>query len=292
MNILNCNLCPRECGINREEKTGFCESYKNIKIAKYMLHKWEEPCISGENGSGAVFFSGCNLKCIYCQNHEISRGNRGREITEDELCEIFLTLQDKGAHNINLVTPTHYISGIIRALDRAKPYLHIPVVYNSGGYEKIETLKEIKDYIDIYIQDIKYSDDNLAYEYSMVKDYFKVAKSATKEMISEKGTPEFDEQGLLKKGVIIRHLVLPGHKQNSYGVLEFIKELDPECYLISLMSQFTPTKLCEQNNILNKKVSKKEYELILNKALSYGIENGYFQDLSSASETFIPDFNE
>ena len=290
MNILNCDLCPRNCKVNRSKEKGFCDSYSKIKIAKQMLHHWEEPCISGENGSGAVFFSGCNLKCIYCQNYEISKEGRGREVTVSELAEIFLNLQNKGAHNINLVTPTHYISEIIKALDKIKKDLYIPVVYNTGGYEKPETIRMLKDYIDIYIQDIKYSDDNLAFEYSRVKDYFETAKRATQEMIKNKGTLKFDENGMLKKGVIIRHLVLPGHRKNSYGVLEFIKELPSESYLISLMSQFTPTRLCEENNILNKKVSKKEYEFILNKAFEYGIENGYFQDLSSASEDYIPDF--
>jgi len=290
LDIHNCNLCPRKCGIDRSISIGFCGSSDKIQIAKYMLHHWEEPCISGKRGSGAVFFSGCSLKCVYCQNYEISRGNKGDYLSPAELSDIFLELEEKGAHNINLVTPTHFVTEIIKALDISKHKLDIPIVYNCGGYENTEVLKALDGYVDVYIQDIKYSDNKLAKKLSGADDYFERAKEATVFMINQKGNLEFKNNGILKQGVIIRHLVLPGYKMNSYGVLDFIKLLDKNKYLLSLMSQFTPTKICEETNILNKKVTKKEYELIMNKALFCDIDNGYFQELDSASEDYIPDF--
>lgn len=290
LSFSDCNLCPRSCGVDRSLTTGFCGAYDRVKISKYMLHYWEEPCISGKRGSGAVFFSGCNLRCVYCQNHKISRGYDGEAVDSEKLSEIFLTLQDKGAHNINLVTPTHFSPAIIKALDKVKDKLDIPVVYNTGGYESEEALKSLEGYIDIYIQDIKYSDNSLSKMLSGAEDYFEKAKKATTIMIEQTGGLEFSKRGILKQGVIIRHLVLPGYPENSIGVLEFIKTLDKNKYLISLMSQFTPTEICRKKGILNNKLSEKEYDEITKTALELGIDNGYFQELDSASEDFIPDF--
>lgn len=287
---MKCNLCPRNCNTDRAVHKGFCGQNDKIKIAKFMLHHWEEPCISGERGSGAVFFAGCNLKCVFCQNYEISYLNKGDTVSEEELGNIFLKLQDMGAHNINLVTPTHFTDCIKKVLHRIKHKLYIPVVYNCGGYESLQVIEGLKDYIDIYIQDIKYSDNGLAKLYSQADNYFETAKSATAEMIEQKGNLRYGEDGILKNGVIIRHLVLPGHKMNTYGVLDFISTLDKDKYILSLMSQFTPTDICEKKNILNKRVSKKEYELIVNYALKKNLTEGYIQELSSASKDFIPEF--
>jgi len=285
-----CTLCPRNCKADRSQTVGLCGTGDKIKVAKAYLHMWEEPCISGQNGSGTVFFSGCNLKCCFCQNYEISHQTRGREITTDELSDIFLKLQDNGAENINLVSGTQYVSQIISALDKVKHKLNIPVVYNSGGYEKVETIKLLEGYVDIYLPDLKYFSPELSMRYSKAGDYFQHASKAIVEMYSQQ--PKLVYKGdMLKKGLIIRHLVLPKCRHDSMRVLEWIyKNLPEKSYLISLMSQYTPAyKSCEYPEI-NRKISTFEYNSVMDKALEYGME-GFFQERSSATLDYTPDFS-
>ena len=224
----NCSLCPRNCHIDRTSSLGFCQSSSQIKAARAALHHWEEPCISGTRGSGAVFFSGCTLRCCFCQNYSISSETYGKEISEQKLAQIFLELQNQGAHNINLVTATQYLPSILNALDRIKDKLNIPVVYNSSGYEKPETIRLLKDYVDIYLPDLKYFSSKLSQKYSKAEDYFKVASNAVRLMIEQTGKPVFDSDGILQKGVIIRHLVLPNCRKDSITLLHWIKETLPD----------------------------------------------------------------
>lgn len=285
-----CTLCPRNCKADRSQTVGLCGVGDKIKVAKAYLHLWEEPCISGEKGSGTVFFSGCNLKCCFCQNYEISHQTRGREITADELSDIFLKLQDKGAENINLVSGTQFVPQIISALDRVKHRLDIPVVYNTGGYEKAETIKLLEGYVDIYLPDLKYFSPELSMRYSKAEDYFQHASKAIVEMYTQQ--PKLVYEGdMLKKGLIIRHLVLPKCRHDSMRVLEWIYENLPEkSYLISLMSQYTPAyNSCEYPEI-NRKISTFEYNSVMDKALEYGME-GFFQERSSATLDYTPDFS-
>lgn len=285
-----CKLCPRECMADRNEKYGFCNSPYGITVAGSYLHKWEEPCISGKNGSGTIFFSGCTLKCVFCQNSKISRGNFGKTISPDRLAEIMLNLQHKGAENINLVTPTHFTDGIISALSMVKKSLHIPVIFNCGGYEKVETLKRYEGYVDIYMPDFKYFDNSLAMKYSSSPDYKEQATKAIKEMIRQVGQPVFSD-GLLKRGVLIRHLVLPGSYRDSLCVLDHLKsEFGTEDFLLSLMSQFTPNKDCEKIPNLNRKITTYEYQKVADYAIESGFE-GYTQEKSSATAEYIPPFN-
>ncbi len=285
-----CKLCPRECMADRNEKYGFCNSKYDITVAGSYLHKWEEPCISGENGSGTIFFSGCTLKCVFCQNSKISRGDFGKTISPDRLAEIMLNLQEKGAENINLVTPAHFTDGVLLALSAVKDRLHIPVVFNCGGYEKVETLKRYEGFVDIYMPDFKYFDNALAKKYSSAPDYKERATEAIKEMIRQVGQPIFSD-GLLKKGVLIRHLVLPGSYRDSICVLEHIKKkFGTEDILISLMSQFTPNKDCEKIPALNRKITTYEYQKVADFAMNLGFE-GYTQEKSSATAEYIPPFN-
>ena len=284
-----CTLCPRNCKADRSQTVGLCGVGDKIKVAKAYLHLWEEPCISGQKGSGTVFFSGCNLKCCFCQNYEISHQTRGSEITTEELSDIFLKLQDKGAENINLVSGTQFVSQIISALDRVKHRLDIPVVYNTGGYEKTETIKLLNGYVDIYLPDLKYFSPELSMRYSKAEDYFQHASKAIVEMYSQQ--PKLVYEGdMLKKGLIIRHLVLPKCRHDSMRVLEWIYENLPEkSYLISLMSQYTPAyNSCEYPEI-NRKISTFEYNSVMDKALEYGME-GFFQERSSATLDYTPDF--
>ena len=284
-----CNVCPRKCNTDRSKKAGFCGMTDKIKVARAELHFWEEPCISGKKGSGTIFFSGCPLKCVYCQNEEISSGGFGKDISVERLAEIFRELEEKGADNINLVTPTHYSEQILNAFDIYKP--KIPVVYNCSGYEDVETLKKFKDIVDIYLTDIKYFDSSVSEKYSKAKDYFEVASSAVKEMISQQPENIFDEDGIMKKGVIIRHLVLPLNITQTRKILEWIKENLPENVIISLMSQYVPLgKACEHKEI-NRKLTTREYEKVLNMFDELDFEYGFMQELSSSKEDFIPPFN-
>lgn len=288
----NCNLCPRNCKINRNTTTGFCGCTNHLKAARAALHHWEEPCISGTRGSGAVFFSGCTLKCCFCQNYAISQGHLGKEITPKRLGEIFLSLQEQGAHNIDLITATQYLPLILPALDMVKEHLHIPVVYNCGGYEKKETLALLKDYIDIYLPDLKYYSSVLSKRYSKAEDYFEVASQAILSMIEQTGGLQYDEHGILQKGVIIRHMVLPGCKDDSIQLLHWMKDTLPKGnYLLSLLSQYTPFyKSCEYPEI-NRRITTYEYNKVLDTAIALGLTDGFMQEKSSAKEEYTPPFD-
>ncbi len=291
MDLKNCGLCPRKCKADRTVSKGFCGATDKIKIARASLHFWEEPCISGEKGSGTVFFSGCPLKCCFCQNYKISDECYGKEISEERLSEIFLELQKQGAHNINLVTGAPYVPMIIKSLDMIKGELKVPVIYNSGGYETKETLSMLKGYIDIYLPDMKYMGSEIAEKYSSAKDYPDVAKSAIKEMFSQVGKPIFDENGIMKKGMIIRHLTLPNNFSDTKDVLSFIAETFPEKeVLISLMSQYTPCHKASLHKEINRRISTLEYNKAVDFALSLGL-SGFMQEKSSAKEEYTPPFD-
>ena len=257
----------------------------------YSLHNFEEPCISGKEGSGTVFFSNCNLNCIYCQNYKISQEEKGYEISIGELSDIFLKQQRSGANNINLVTPTMYAYQIIEAIKIAKTKgLNIPIIYNTNGYENVETIKDLAGYIDVYLPDLKYYSNEIAIKYSKAPDYFNIATKAILEMINQVGSPEFDEKGIIKKGVIIRHLVLPGHIQNSKNILKWLKNnVDKEIY-ISVMAQYFPTYKAKEDKYLNRKLTNREYTEIENYLYMLNIENGYMQDLGKHEEEYVPDF--
>lgn len=287
---LRCNLCPRNCNIDRKENTGFCKSHINPKIARIAPHFWEEPCISGTKGSGTVFFSGCTLKCVFCQNYEISALNQGTEITPYRLSEEYRKLEQLGVHNINLVSACHYIPAVLESFEIYKP--NIPIVYNSGGYEKVETLKMLEGIVDIYLPDFKYSDDTLAKEYSFAPNYVITAKLAIDEMLRQAGTPVFDDNGIMKKGVIVRHLILPNHTKNSIGVLEILKENYDEKILVSLMGQYVPHGKAMDFEKLSRKITKREYKKVSDKLIELELD-GFMQELTSADEKYIPtwDFN-
>ena len=288
----NCALCPRNCHADRRIKKGFCKCSDKVKIARAALHYWEEPCISGSRGSGAVFFSGCTIRCCFCQNHEISSGGFGQEITVERLADIFLELQDKGAHNINLVTPSQFLPSIIEALDRVKHRLLIPVVYNCGGYEKQETLHVLKDYIDIYLPDIKFYDSGLSEKYVQAGDYFEYTSRAVRTMIQQTGEPVFDSEGLMKSGVIIRHMVMPGAYKDSLKILEWMNSQLPEKkFMISLMSQYTPFYKASEHPEINRRITTYEYQIVVDKAIEFGFTDGYMQEKSSAKEEYTPPFN-
>lgn len=291
MQIDNCTLCPRECHANRTISNGFCGGGGNIKLALASLHKWEEPCISGEKGSGAVFFSGCPLKCCFCQNYNISFDNYGKEITTTRLAEIFLELQDSDAHNINLVNPTHYVPFIIEALDMIKDKLNIPVIYNCGGYEKIETLKLLEGYIDVYLPDLKYFDKNRSKRYSGAENYFEMASKAIKYMYNQVGKLIIDENNIIKKGVIIRHLVMPKGYKDSIEIIKWINQnLPKEDILISLMSQYTPFYKSKDYQEINRRLFSFEYHKVLDCVNELGLK-GYMQEKSSAKEEYTPKFD-
>lgn len=287
-----CNLCPRECGIDRNLQRGFCQGGHLSRVARAALHFWEEPCISGTRGSGTIFFSGCNLRCCYCQNHQISSEGLGKEITTERLAEIYLELQEKGAHNINLVTATPYLPQVLKALELAKPRLHIPVVYNSGGYEKVETIKDMEGYIDIYLPDFKYCSNELAAKYSNVSDYYEIATIAIAEMARQIGQIDIDSDGIMQKGVIIRHLVLPGARKDSLEVLRWIRDNLPfeSCWL-SLMSQYTPAYKSQEHKEINRRITSMEYDSVVEEAIRLGLVNSYMQDRSSARKEYTPPFN-
>ena len=291
MDMKNCSLCPRECKADRTVSKGYCGATDKIKIARASLHFWEEPCISGKNGSGTVFFSGCPLKCCFCQNYKISDEAFGKEISEERLSEIFLELQEKGANNINLVTASPYVPMIIKSLDMIKSELKIPILYNSGGYEKVETLRMLEGYIDIYLPDMKYMDSVIAGKYSSAEDYPDVNKKALDEMFSQVGAPIFDDNGIMKKGMIIRHLTLPNNFRDTEKVLRYIAKHFPEKeVLISLMSQYTPCHKAFLYKEISRKISTLEYNKALDLALDLGL-TGFMQERSSAKEEYTPPFD-
>ena len=294
---MGCHLCPRECNADRANgEIGYCKEGALLRVGRAYLHKWEEPCICGKNGSGTVFFTGCPLQCVFCQNYaisDLSPSACGKNISSDRLAEIFLELQDQGACNINLVTPTHFVPQIIPALCKAKQEgLTLPIVYNTGGYEKIETLKALDGLIDIYLPDLKYVSSRLSTRFSNAPDYFEKASGAIAEMYRQVGSPVFDENTcLMQKGMIVRHLMLPKHLSDSKRVVSYLYDTYKDNIFISIMSQYTPVKQFPDMPELNRRVSRKEYNELVDYCISLGIENAYIQEGESAKESFIPDFN-
>lgn len=290
--LSGCNICPHRCNVKRiDGKLGRCKASDKIKIALASLHYYEEPCISGINGSGTIFFSNCNMRCKFCQNYKISWESKGKEITIEELAKTFIDLQNQNANNINLVTPTIYVYQIIEAIKIAKKKgLVIPIIYNSNGYENIETIKMLKGYIDVYLPDLKYFYDELGIKYSGVKNYFENASNAIKEMYNQVGSPVLDENGIIKKGLIIRHLVLPNNIENSKKVLKWIKSNINENVYVSIMAQYFPCYLAKKMEDLNRKLTHKEYEEIENYVYKLNIKNGYMQELGEHEEEYVPDF--
>ena len=292
-NLKRCELCPHNCKVNRlNGEIGRCKCKDKVKIALASVHYYEEPCISGENGSGTIFFSGCNLNCKFCQNYEISQLGKVIEITIEELSDIFIKQQNKGVNNINLVTPTMYVYQIIEAIKIArKKGLDIPIIYNSNGYENIETIKKLNGYIDVYLPDLKYYDDEIAYKYSGINNYFENAKSAILEMQKQVGAPKLNENGIIQKGLIIRHLVLPNNIENSEKILRWIKSNINEEVYISIMAQYFPSYKAKQMNDINRKLSEEEYAKIEDLVYELDIKNGYMQELGEHEEEDVPDFN-
>ena len=290
--LRKCNICPRNCKVNRLlGERGYCNTGVKIKVAKAYLHQWEEPCISGSNGSGTVFFSNCNLKCVFCQNHVISQDGVGQEISIEKLSEIFLNLEKKGAHNINLVTATSYTPQVIEAIDIAKEAgLCIPVVYNTNSYENVDTIKALDGRIDVYLPDLKYYDDKYAIKYSKAPDYFKYATKAIEEMVLQVGKPVFDQDGILKKGVIIRHLMLPGLLFDSKKIIEYIYRTFGDSVYISIMNQYTPMHEANKYEEINRTLKEEYYDRFINYCYDLGIRNAFIQEGGSSSEEFVPDF--
>ena len=294
--MVRCFLCPRNCGVDRSNgQKGVCGQTDRLKVARAALHYWEEPCISGKEGSGAVFFSGCALHCVFCQNRRIANGTAGKEISVERLAEIFLELQEKKANNINLVTPGHFVPQITEALDRAKREgLRIPVVYNTSSYEAVETIRMLDGYVDIYLPDFKYMSSRLSEKYSHAADYARVAMQAVAEMVRQTKAARFDGacgESLMLRGTIVRHLMLPGHLRDSKEVLKYLHETYGDTIYISIMNQFTPLPQLEKYPELNRRVTDAEYEALLAYADRIGIVNGFIQEGETAKESFIPEFD-
>ena len=286
-----CTLCPRMCNVNRYKELGFCKCNNQIKIALAKLFFYEEPPISGINGSGAIFFSGCNLKCCFCQNMEISNFNKGKSITITRLAEIMIELQMQGAHNINLVTPTMYIPSIIKAIKKAKKQgLNIPIIYNSSGYEVVDAIKLLDGYIDVYLPDFKYFDNELALKYSKAKNYVENTKIAINEMIKQTGPCVFDENGLIKKGTIVRHLMLPTHEDDTKKILNYLYQQYQDKIYISIMNQYTPNRYVKHKE-LKFPLKENNYNKIIDYAINLGITNAFCQTGGTVSESFVPEFN-
>lgn len=293
---MKCDLCPRKCLVDRKKgEKGICGQTENLKVARAALHFWEEPCISGDAGSGAVFFSGCPLHCVFCQNENIANGTVGKEISLERLVDIFLELQEKGANNINLVTPGHFVPQIVKALDQAKKEgLTLPVVYNTSSYETVDTIRMLDGYVDIYLPDFKYMSPVLSKKYSHAPDYAQVAKAAIAEMVRQTGKAVFvngDEDNLILRGTIVRHLTLPGCMEDSMQILKYLHETYGDTIYISIMNQFTPLSNLEKYPELNRKITDEEYEALVDYAIEIGIENGFIQEGDTAEESFIPAFD-
>ena len=290
MNLSKCDICPRDCHIDRTQKTGFCLAKDKMVVSRFSIHEWEEPVISGTNGSGTIFFSGCNLKCIYCQNYKISSTLKGKEIDIDEFVRICLKLEEKGVHNINIVTGTHFLplikEGIVKAKEKG---LSIPIVYNTSSYEKVSSLKEMEGLIDIYLPDLKYYDNSLSKKYSSCDNYFEIASLAIEEMYRQVGKPVI-KKGIMKKGVIVRHLLLPSHLEDSKKIIKYLYDKYKDNIYISIMNQYTPVQKTKYDN-LNNKVTDEEYDELINYALDLGIKNAFIQEGETMSESFIPDFD-
>ena len=289
--LKQCRICPRECKVNRiEGKLGNCKASDKVEISLVSLHMFEEPCISGKNGSGTIFFSHCNLHCMFCQNYEISQNiKKGKEVTIEELSNIMLKQQNNKAENINLVTPTMYAYQIKEAIKLAREKgLKISIIYNSNGYEKVETLKNLEGYIDVYLPDLKYYSNEMAIKYSKAPNYFEASSKAILEMIRQVGAPKFDENGMIQKGVMIRHLVLPNHLQNTKNILKWIKENVPEDIYINVMAQYFPTYKAKEDELINRKLTKREYRQIEEYFYSLDFKNGYMQELGEHEEEYVP----
>lgn len=295
--LKECALCPRRCHIDRTVRRGYCGEGRTVRVARASLHMWEEPCISGENGSGTVFFTGCPLKCVFCQNRKIVSGDRGRVLSVLQLSKLFLQLQVKGAENINLVTPTHFVPQIAEALRMSKSDgLSIPVVYNTSGYEQVETLRLLDGLVDIYLPDLKYYSRGLSERYSNAPDYFEYASLAIAEMVRQAGTPVFDSQPsgnlLMKRGVIVRHMVMPGHVRDSKAVIRYLYDTCKDDIYISIMNQYTPPEGMDAYPEISRRVTRREYERVVDYAIMLGVENAFIQEGDTAKESFIPDFDE
>ena len=293
---MKCDLCPRKCLVDRKKgEKGICGQTENLKVARAALHFWEEPCISGDAGSGAVFFSGCPLHCVFCQNENIANGTVGKEISLERLVDIFLELQEKGANNINLVTPGHFVPQIVKALDQAKKEgLTLPVVYNTSSYETVDTIRMLDGYVDIYLPDFKYMSPVLSKKYSHAPDYAQVAKAVIAEMVRQTGKAVFvngDEDNLILRGTIVRHLTLPGCMEDSMQILKYLHETYGDTIYISIMNQFTPLSNLEKYPELNRKITDEEYKALVDYAIEIGIENGFIQEGDTAEESFIPAFD-
>ena len=292
-NLERCNICPHKCQVNRiKGQIGKCKSGNKVKIALYSIHNFEEPCISGKNGSGTIFFSNCNLNCVFCQNYEISQLGQGKEFEINELADIMIKEQEKGVENINLVTPTSYIIQIAESIKIAKGKgLKIPIVYNTNSYENIESLKLLDGLVDIYLPDLKYYYNKLGKRYSNVENYFEIATNAILEMYRQVGNVQIDSNGILQKGVVIRHLVLPNHIENSKKVLKWIKENLDNKVFVSIMAQYFPTYKAKNIEKINRKLTKKEYQEIIEYVDSIGLDNGYVQELGEHEEKYVPKWN-
>lgn len=289
-----CVLCPRRCSVDRSKgKKGYCGESESIRVARTSLHQWEEPCITGEYGSGTVFFSGCSLKCIFCQNHNIADSSVGREFTQEELSDAFLRLQENKATNINLVTAGHFADRLVRVICLAKDRgLKIPIVYNSSGYETAEALRKLDGLIDVYLPDCKFYSEDIAAKYAKAPDYFEVAKTAIKEMVRQVGEPQFEKQhGTMQKGVIVRHLILPGHTKDSMEILRYLYETYEDQIYLSIMNQYTPMGKWENFPNLNRRVTRREYEKVVDYAISLGVRNAFIQEGKTADQSFIPEFD-
>ena len=283
-----CNQCPRRCNVDRENALGYCKAPNAYKLARASLHFWEEPCISGKSGSGAVFFSGCNLGCVFCQNYEISHKCKGVEVSEERLIRIFEHLVDEGANNINLVNPTHYAVQLAHTLKKYKP--PVPVVYNTSGYDSVDTLKLLDGLVDIYLPDFKYIRNDKALRYSRAEDYPQFAMPALTEMKRQVGNDVFDENGIMKRGMIIRHLVLPGNTNSAIQALDYLAENFGDTY-ISVMAQYVPCTNLSEYKEINRKITKREYDKVVDHILELGLEKVFLQKLESATEDYIPDFD-
>lgn len=294
---MKCVLCPRRCGIDRADSRGYCGESRQVRVARASLHMWEEPCISGKTGSGTVFFSGCPLKCVFCQNQKIASGDRGRMLTSEQLTRLFLLLQDKGAANINLVTPTHFTPQIAEALRQSRADgLSIPIVYNTSGYEQVETLRMLEGLVDIYLPDLKYYSGELSARYSNAPDYFAHASLAIAEMVRQVGAPLFADtcsgEKMMRRGVIVRHMVMPSHVRDSKDVIRYLYNTYGDSIYISIMNQYTPPKAMDDYPEISRQITRREYERVIDYAIGLGVESAFIQEGNTAEESFIPDFDE
>ncbi len=285
---MTCNACPRNCNVDREKALGYCKSSNKFKLARATLHFWEEPCISGENGSGAIFFSGCNLGCVFCQNFDISHNCKGVEVSDERLIDIMKRLVDKGANNINLVNPTHYSTQLLRVLEKYRP--SVPIVFNTSGYDSVETLKSFDGIVDVYLPDFKYIRSDKAQKYSKAEDYPQIAEAALREMKRQVGDDTFNDDGIMQKGMIIRHLVLPSNTNASIEALDYLAENFSNTY-ISVMAQYVPCGDLSNYKEINRPLTQREYDKVVNHIFDLGLEKIFVQELEAASDEFIPDFD-